>query len=129
MTCKRSSTTWPDARLLALGFASVLALGCRPPASAPASGGQPPPEHGNGQQPPEQPPEQPIAVEPPLCEGQPCESPRQCISYYGIAGPAGPLFRACEIPCSPELENGGCPDGMRCVTIADGPGDVCQASE
>ena len=92
----------------------LLALGCRPPASADAGGGEP---HE---------PEPPRAEQTPMCEGQPCESPRQCISYYGIAGPSGPLFHACEIPCSRESEGGGCPDGMRCVTIADGPGDVCQ---
>lgn len=94
----------------------LLAVGCRTPASAEAGGGEPP----------EPASPTPAVQDPPMCEGQPCESPRQCLSYYGIAGPSGPLFHACEIPCSPEAAGGGCPDGMRCVTIADGPGDVCQ---
>jgi hypothetical protein len=108
-----------------LGFAAALALGlgCRPssPSGTAVSGGeQPEPE-------PEPEPEQPPPVEEAsTCNGEPCESPRRCISYYGIAGPSGPLFHACEIPCELEVDNGGCPDGMRCVTIADGPGNVCQ---
>ena len=106
-----------------LCFVAALALGCDkpPPSSTPASSGEQP------EPPPEQPPpEQPPPEQPSTCNDQPCESPRRCISYYGIAGPSGPLFHACEIPCEPELANGGCPEGMRCATIADGPGNVCQ---
>jgi hypothetical protein len=98
-------------------FVATLVLGCdKPPPSSTtvSSGEQPKPE-----------PEQPPPEQPPTCNDQPCEAPRRCISYYGIAGPSGPQFHACEIPCEPEQE-GGCPDGMRCVTIADGPGNVCQ---
>lgn len=99
--------------------ALTLALGCRAPAVSDSGGEQPEPE-----------PEPALTVEqPPTCEGQPCEAPRQCISYYGIAGPSGPMFHACEIRCEREVDDGGCPDGMRCVTIADGPGDVCQPAQ
>jgi len=49
-----------------------------------------------------------------------------CVRYYGIAGPRGPEFRSCESRCSP---TGGCPDGTTCITIADGPGQVCRKSE
>jgi hypothetical protein len=46
-----------------------------------------------------------------------------CVSYYGIAGPRGPQFKSCEIRCDPK---GGCADGRKCVTVADGPGMVCR---
>lgn len=52
-----------------------------------------------------------------------CSTGQKCISYYGIAGPRGPLFKTCEIPCP----NGDadCPTGFTCFAIADGPGLVC----
>jgi hypothetical protein len=45
------------------------------------------------------------------------------VKYYGIAGPRGPQFTSCETKC-----DGGkaCPDGLKCTTIADGPGAVCR---
>jgi len=52
-----------------------------------------------------------------------CASGLTCVSYYGVAGARGPEFRTCEIPCQGE---GSCPDGQRCVTLADGPGPVCR---
>lgn len=65
------------------------------------------------------------------CGDKPCTPPQTCVEYYGIAGPRGPKFSSCEIRCK-----GGkvgradgkpmCPDGMQCVTIADGPGSVCR---
>jgi len=58
------------------------------------------------------------------CGGQVCEAPKQCIEYYGIAGAKGPKMYSCDIPCKPG--KGGCPDGMKCTTIADGPGPVCR---
>jgi hypothetical protein len=108
-------------RLALVTLALVLAGGCRrTPANAPAEAGgpeQPKPELELE--------ERPVAP-PPSCDGQPCNPPRECISYYGIAGPSGPMFHACEIRC--ELGRGpdGCPEGTRCVTIADGPGEVCR---
>lgn len=62
-------------------------------------------------------------------QGQPCADGRcaaglTCLKYYGIAGPQGPEFSSCEIPCADA--NAKCPDGQRCVTIADGPGQVCR---
>ncbi len=55
-----------------------------------------------------------------------CEKGLTCVKYYGIAGPKGPEFKSCEIRCA-----GGqaCPSGQKCVTIADGPGQVCRAAE
>ncbi|MEZ4447951.1 MAG: hypothetical protein R3B09_00640 [Nannocystaceae bacterium] len=61
-----------------------------------------------------------------LCGDRRCEAGEQCIEYYGIAGPRGPKFQTCGIPCKRGEKNDGCPDGKRCVVIADGPGDVCQ---
>jgi len=64
---------------------------------------------------------------PVTCGDKTCAPGEQCISYYGIAGPSGPMFHTCGIPCRRgKGENDGCPAGKRCVTIADGPGDVCQ---
>jgi eight-cysteine-cluster-containing protein len=47
-----------------------------------------------------------------------------CKRYRGIAGAAGPEFKTCEIPCSGKGST--CPAGQTCVTIADGPGQVCR---
>lgn len=52
-----------------------------------------------------------------------CVEPTTCVKYYGIAGPRGPQFSSCEIPCS---EKSACPAGASCVTVADGPGAVCR---
>ena len=55
--------------------------------------------------------------------GDACADGLSCVHYYGIAGPSGPDFATCEYPCG----NGqACPPGQHCVTIADGPGQVCQ---
>jgi len=48
-----------------------------------------------------------------------------CITYYGIAGGAGPKFTSCEIRCEVDGKP-RCPSGQTCVTIADGPGSVCR---
>lgn len=67
----------------------------------------------------------------PLLEGQgrPCregECPAglRCITYLGVAGPAGPRLDSCEVPCADP--GAACPDGQSCVTLADGPGRVCR---
>lgn len=104
-------------RLAPLGFAAALSF-----ASACHRSPEPPPVTVSGQQTAEQPSE----VQAPLCEGKPCPAPKQCLSYLGFAGPSGPTFHACEIPCEPGADNPGCPEPARCVTIADGPGDVCR---
>jgi hypothetical protein len=61
-------------------------------------------------------------------QGQPCPpsgcpEPLQCVTYCGKAGCDNGMFTSCEIPCDPQMPM--CPDGQICVTIADGPGDVC----
>ena len=56
-----------------------------------------------------------------------CQPPTKCLEYYGIAGPSGPKFVSCEIACDPtSKKKDACPSGMSCVTIADGPGNVCR---
>jgi hypothetical protein len=62
-------------------------------------------------------------------QGQPCPhgycaKGLTCMTYYGIAGPLGPKFSSCEIPCMGKTLD--CPKGQQCVTIADGPGQVCR---
>jgi hypothetical protein len=59
--------------------------------------------------------------------GEPCGSgdtcgEGSCVSYRGIAGARGPEFKSCEIRC----DQGACRDGRKCITIADGPGQVCR---
>lgn len=58
--------------------------------------------------------------------GDACADGLTCLHYYGIAGPTGPEFTSCEIPCG---AHGACPSGQRCITIADGPGSVCRPLE
>lgn len=57
------------------------------------------------------------------CPDDVCDVGLTCVHYYGIAGPSGPEFATCEIPCSSDRD---CPSDQQCVTIADGPGTVCQ---
>lgn len=52
-----------------------------------------------------------------------CGPGLECVSYYGIAGAKGPQFKSCEVKCADQK---ACPDGKKCVTIADGPGQVCR---
>jgi hypothetical protein len=52
-----------------------------------------------------------------------CPADMQCVTYYGIAGPNRPAFTSCETPCD---KGGACPDGLACITVADGPGQVCR---
>jgi hypothetical protein len=53
-----------------------------------------------------------------------CATGLSCVSYFGIAGGSGPEFKTCEIPCA--QPGAVCPSGQACVTVADGPGQVCQ---
>jgi hypothetical protein len=95
------------------------------PAPPPADPGPPPADPGPPPTDPGPPPADPGTVGP-ACGDKTCAAGEQCISYYGIAGPSGPKFQECGIPCNPRGANGGCPAGKRCQTIADGPGPVCR---
>lgn len=57
-------------------------------------------------------------------QGAVCSSGTVCLSYFGIAGGQGPAFKSCETPCS--LPGASCPLGQSCLSIADGPGQVCR---
>ncbi|MGC4089771.1 MAG: hypothetical protein QM756_18180 [Polyangiaceae bacterium] len=60
------------------------------------------------------------------CVNGACPTGLTPIKYYGIAGPSGPEFCSCSIPCSDASVK--CPSGSSCQTIADGPGQVCVAN-
>jgi hypothetical protein len=79
-----------------------------PPANDPSANESEPPELTNE--------EVPVPAEA-ACGGKSCTPPEQCIRYSGIGGPSMPLF-TCGVPCD---EQGECPTGMQCATIADGP--------
>ena len=57
------------------------------------------------------------------CVDDACPEGLTPIHYYGIAGPGGPEFCSCSIPC--EFRPEDCPDGTTCVSVSDGPGNVC----
>lgn len=107
-------------------FACLLALaGCDKPAPSPS----PPPSSGEGGAVGND-----SATEPPPstdeggapvgdCGGKQCTDGRECVEYYGIAGPGGPKFTSCEWRCN---KGQACPEGTSCTTIADGPGAVCR---
>ncbi|MBN2529364.1 MAG: hypothetical protein JXR76_23455 [Deltaproteobacteria bacterium] len=52
------------------------------------------------------------------CGGQVCVDGQSCIEFYGFAG--NKLY-TCGIPCEKGAPNDGCPDGMECQVIPDGP--------
>ena len=52
-----------------------------------------------------------------------CPEGTTCITYYGVAGAAGPQLKSCEIRCT---DDSMCPAGDRCTDIVDGPGEVCR---
>jgi hypothetical protein len=95
----------------------------QPPAQQPPAQ-QPPVQQPPVQQPPAQPPVQAAAGIGETCgAGDACAQGLTCVKYFGIAGPRGGEFKSCEIQCKGGT---GCPAGHNCVTIADGPGQVCR---
>ena len=140
-----------------LGLALCLVFACKssssttsqpspqgPPLTEPAAAEPPPPEptpspsQAPDTQPapttpttpatPAQTPTTPPKLKPmigPNCgEGDTCADGLECVKYYGIAGARGPQFKTCEQTCSAKK---ACPTGSKCVTIADGPGQVCRS--
>ena len=59
------------------------------------------------------------------CVNGACPSGLTPVKFYGVAGTSGPQFCTCSIPCAESAAI--CPTGTSCVTIADGPGQVCSA--
>ncbi|HEX2569563.1 MAG TPA: hypothetical protein VH877_08390 [Polyangia bacterium] len=116
-------------------FLALTAGGCSVPTARSAEN-PPPPAAQPAQPAPAQPAESPPPAPPlktgsarvPDAQGKPCPdgkcpAPLTCVSYYGFAGPRGPKFTSCEIPCP---GGGKCPPGQTCGIIADGPGQVCR---
>lgn len=56
----------------------------------------------------------------------PCAQGLSCTTYYGIAGANGPAFQSCELKCASDTD---CAAGTHCISIADGPGQVCRPKE
>jgi hypothetical protein len=56
-------------------------------------------------------------------DGDACANGLTCVSYYGFAGMRGPQFKTCEARCTSDKV---CPGGRHCVTVSDGPGQVCR---
>ncbi|HUQ06126.1 MAG TPA: hypothetical protein VM261_26665 [Kofleriaceae bacterium] len=111
------------ARLLALLSVTFLACsgGSTPPTTPTGGGGD---GTGGGTATPVEPALDTAALGQPCGEGGTCGTGASCVKYYGIAGPSGPEFTSCEVTCAGK---GACPEGTRCVTVADGPGEVCRA--
>ena len=57
----------------------------------------------------------------PCVDGK-CPAGISPVTYCGFAG-CPPEFCSCEIPC--DADPNVCPAGTQCVTISDGPGEVC----
>src|SRR5262245_29573691 len=95
-------------------------------AACPSSPKPPPPGPGPGPAPAGSATSEPAPAGPKL--GEPCGADDACgegtcVSYRGIAGARGPEFKSCEIRCA---GTDGCTGGRKCVTVADGPGQVCR---
>jgi len=123
---------------------SVVACGCPQkqepqqagPTTMPTPIQQPPAQQPPAQQPPAQQPGPGSASEPAPNWPKPppgigetcgdkdaCAQGLTCVAYYGIAGARGPQFKSCEIKCQSDAN---CPAAHKCITIADGPGQVCR---
>lgn len=113
-------------------FACLALAACPSPASE-DTGPRPTPAPTTTPGPTEPPPADAAPAVPLPPQGAPCTPDGQCsegltcLKYYGIAGAQGPAFTSCEIPClnDPSV----CPDGQRCIVIADGPGQVCRPGD
>lgn len=77
----------------------------------------------DGTMPPVEPVVDPATLGQPCDEGDVCPAGTTCVTYYGVAGPAGPAFKSCEISCA---RTGVCPEDTTCTIISDGPGEVCR---
>jgi hypothetical protein len=87
----------------------------------PGPGSATEPDPGPGPDPGREPPAGPRLGEP-CGPGDACGE-GSCVSYFGIAGPRGGELKSCEIRCDAK---GGCANGRQCITVADGPGQVCR---
>lgn len=111
-------------RLAAFAAFFLVACGCK--SAPPATPG--PTEPGPTEPGPTEPTVDVAKLGDSCAEGGTCQAGVQCVSYFGIAGPSGPEFKSCEIPCGDGAKT-ACPGGTECITIADGPGAVCRVTE
>jgi hypothetical protein len=93
-----------------------------PPPGGPGPGTEPAPGPGPGAPPPPGPSSSAPKLGEPCGPGDACGE-GSCVTYYGIAGPRGPAFKSCEIRCDAQ---GKCAGDRKCITVADGPGQVCR---
>ncbi len=110
------------ARLQLVASCLALLLGCgggKPPQDTTPTGGG-----GDGPATPVEPVFDVAQLGVPCGDADSCQAGAHCQKYYGIAGPSGPEFSSCEVTCEGK---GACPAGTTCITIADGPGEVCRA--
>lgn len=98
--------------------ACAFIAGCSSSAPAPTTPTPPPPPTGTDT--PSAPSTQGLGEK---CAENGCQTGQACVHYFGIAGPKGPEFTSCEIACA---DGAACPEGTTCITIADGPGQVCR---
>jgi hypothetical protein len=106
-------------------FASLFLLACACKSAPPATPG--PTEPGPTEPGPTEPAIDLAKLGESCAEGGTCAAGVTCVAYFGIAGPSGPEFKSCEVPCSDK--GAVCPAGTECITIADGPGQVCRVTE
>ena len=92
-----------------------------PPAQQPP--GQQPPGPGSAGEPAPNWPKPPPGIGETCGDKDACAQGLTCVAYYGIAGARGPQFKSCEIKCQSDAN---CPADHKCITIADGPGQVCR---
>ena len=110
--------------LLVLAIAACSSSSSPQPASQPAAPTPPAPKEAPPTTPPAAGTTAP-GVGQTCGSGDECAPGLECIKFYGIASPRGPQFKSCEIKCGAQ-EKSPCPDGTKCTTIADGPGQVCR---
>nr|HEX4317085.1 hypothetical protein [Kofleriaceae bacterium] len=56
------------------------------------------------------------------CAGTPCAPPGACVTVSGMT--VNSSHQECVIRCEGPAKT--CPDGMTCIMINDGPGEVCR---
>ena len=114
---------WITRTVLAIAVVTLAGLGCGAKATRPPEPIEPAPPEPIEPAPPE--PMDLSGLGQACGEGGTCQL-GQCARYFGIAGPSGPEFTSCELRCD---AGASCPDGTSCITIADGPGEVCRSPE
>lgn len=74
---------------------------------------------------PEPPRPDPASGEGEACGSTTCQPPERCIEFPTMGADGAALGHECGITCDPAKDSADCPEGRRCIFIADGPGNVC----